>query len=340
MKKILYIGNNLRSRKSNPSVIQTLGALLEKEGYAIHYSSSKTNKAFRLLDMIKSCLLLSRKVDLVLIDTYSTQNYYYAFIISQLCRILRLAYIPILHGGNLPERLKSSPRKSRAIFKNSKSNVAPSLYLKNAFENYGYTNVVHIPNSVEINNYPFEIRAYETPKLLWVRSFSKIYNPKLAISVFKLLKDTYPNAQLCMVGPDSDGTLGEVKQLVQDLDLEVKFTGKLTKDDWINLSKNYNIFINTTNFDNMPVSLIEAMALGLPIVSTNVGGIPFLITNEENGILVAPEDSNEMVNAIKLILSNDQKRELIIKNARDQSEQFDWNHIKNKWFHIFEEDNY
>jgi len=316
--------------------MSVLGDFLNKENYDVTYASSFNNKLLRILDMIKACLSQAKSVDLVLIDTYSTQNFYYAFIISQLCRALRLPYVPILHGGNLPQRLKLHPRKSRMLFKHAKINVAPSLYLKHSFENNGINNVIHIPNSIDIDKYPFTIRTYNSLKLLWVRSFSKIYNPKLAVMTYKSLKEIYPNAELCMVGPDSDGTLNEIKSLVKDLNLEVKLTGKLSKEDWINLSQSYNVFINTTNFDNMPLSLMETMALGLPIVSTNVGGIPFLIKDKTHGVLVEPENIDEMVEAIKLIFTDESLRSRIIKNARDRSEHLDWKHIKTSWFEILE----
>nr|WP_321233375.1 glycosyltransferase family 4 protein [uncultured Psychroserpens sp.] len=334
MKKILYIGNRLQKQTSNTSYISILGDFLSSEGYVVYYASSLSNKLMRMMDMVKSCLYLSRKVDLVLIDTYSTQNFYYAFVISQLCRVLKIAYMPILHGGNLPQRLKLHPKKSRMVFKHAKCNVSPSFYLKIAFEDYGYTNIVHIPNTIDIQNYPFTHRNYEVPKLLWVRSFSEIYNPKLAIYVFKLLKETYPNAELCMVGPDSDGSFKVIKDLNQNLSLNTKFTGKLTKDEWINLSKDYNIFINTTNFDNMPLSVIEAMALGLPVVSTNVGGMPYLIKDKSTGFLVKPNNASEMAKAILDVIDNDINREMIIKSARTEVEQFDWKHVKKKWFNI------
>lgn len=331
MKNVLYIGNNLNNKASNLSGIQTLGPLLEQEGYVMHYASSKSNKMLRLLDMILTCLKLYKQIEVVLIDTYSTQNFYYAAIISQLCRFLNIEYVPILHGGNLASRLKSNPKLSRRIFENAKCNVSPSLFLKEDFEHAGFDNVIHIPNTIKIDNYPFKSRTYDEPRLLWVRSFSRIYNPELAVKLFSKLKDVYPHTSLCMVGPDADGTLEAVKALANRLGLKIKFTGKLEKKEWVRLSKDYNVFINTTNLDNMPLSVIEAMALGLPIVSTNVGGMPYLIENELDGLLVQPNHAEDMCSAVIRLFNNSEKRAQLIENARKKVEKFDWINIKSLW---------
>ena len=338
MKKILYIGNKLKSNRSNLSTIHTLGSALESEGYTIYYASNKSNKIIRMLDMIFTFFKYQNKVDMVLIDTYSTYNFYYAFIISQLCRVFKLAYFTSLNGGNLPMRLKSYPKMSGMIFNHAKYNIAPSEYLKVAFENHGYYNIKYIPNSIEIKKYPIIEKEFDIPRLLYVRSFAKIYNPKLAVKVLRLLRKRGVEADLCMIGPDSDGSLQDVKMLAKKYDLKVRFTGKLSKAEWTSLSKNYNVFINTTNVDNTPVSVIEAMALGLPIVSTNVGGMPFLIENDYDGLLVKPNDVNAMVSAIENIFNEINKRKTLIKNARLKAEKFDWNHVKKLWFDVLGHD--
>jgi len=161
----------------------------------------------------------------------------------------------------------------------------------------------------------------------------------LAIKVLNSLKKIYPNATLCMVGPDSDGSLSETKQLADELNLEVKFTGKLTKSEWIKLAEEYNVFINTTNFDNTPLSVIEAMALGLPIVSSNVGGMPYLIEHNVDGLLVSPNNDEVMSKAICRIMEHPLERENLIKNARFKVEQFDWEKVKTLWTQILEQDN-
>lgn len=333
-KKILYIGNKLSQHNNNQSTIETLGNLLSSD-FTVTYSSSKRNKFARILAMILQTFKAKfKQTNFVLIDTYSTWNFYYTLIISQLCRLLNLKYIPILHGGNLPYRLKNNPFLCDLIFKNSYHNVAPSKYLLEAFQKKYNSNTIYIPNTIEIEKYTFLNRNCTQPQLLWVRAFAKIYNPKMAIDVFAAIKGKYPNATLCMIGPDKENILDEYKEYAKNLNVEVLFTGKLSKQEWIQISKEYNIFINTTYFDNTPVSVIEAMALGLPVVSTNVGGIPFLIENNHNGIVVPDNSINDMVEAVENLCNYKEKYSNIAQNARNYVEKFDWQNIKPLWIDL------
>lgn len=331
MKNLLYVGNHLQNSQTNASYSAVLGPLLEQSGYGVRYTSKKSNKALRLLEMQWATFANRKKTDVVLIDTYSTQNFYYAVLVSQLCRLLKLPYVPILHGGNLLHRLQTSPKLSGMVFHNAYANVSPSLYLKKGFAELGYAAVIYIPNTISLQDYPFLLRTYDVPKLLWVRSFSEIYNPTLAVAVLHELQRRGIKSELCMVGPDTDGSLAKVKALAQRLNVAVRFTGKLTKAAWTDLSKDYNVFINTTNFDNMPVSVIEAMALGLPVVSTNVGGLPYLIDDNVDGVLVPPNDKEAMADAIVSFFGEVSRTEAMVRKAREKVEGFDWEKVRGLW---------
>jgi glycosyltransferase involved in cell wall biosynthesis len=332
-KKLLYIGNKLSS-KGTVTTIETLSNLLSSEGYVVVSVSSIQNKIVRLLDMLWSTFKYRNKVDVVLIDTYSTQNFYYAVAIAKLCRSLKIPYLPILHGGNLPQRLVNSPKLSQKLFKGAKTNITPSHYLLNAFKEKGYTNLTYIPNTIEIKCYPFLERNKIHANLLWVRSFSEIYNPKLALEIVEKLVAQNIEVNLCMVGPEKDGSLKECQEIVAQKKLPVTFTGLLSKKEWIDLSKDYDLFINTTNFDNTPVSVIEAMALGLPVISTNVGGIPYLIEHGKTGVLVSPNNSQAFVDEIQVLFNNPSKAIEISKNARIAVEKFDWEVVKGLWNNV------
>jgi glycosyltransferase involved in cell wall biosynthesis len=332
MKNLLYIGNKLTSKGKTATTIDTLSENFAKEDYSVKAVSNKQNKLLRMLDMLLSIIKYRHWADFVLIDTYSTQNFYYAFLCSQLCRCLKLKYIPVLHGGNLPNRLKNNPKLSQLLFKKAFVNISPSEYLKSNFESYGYNNITIIPNAIALEDYDFYQRPIDDVKLLWVRSFSNIYNPNLAIDVLKALKKKGVRSSLTMVGPDNDGSLGEAKTYAKSLNLDVIFTGKLTKKEWVEQSKVHNVFINTTNFDNMPVSVIEAMALGLPVISTNVGGLPFLINNEIDGFLIPPKNANAFVSKIEEIMSRPEKVNSITTAARKKVELYGWQKVKEKWY--------
>ena len=279
-------------------------------------------------------ILVKRNADTadhVLIDVYSTTNFWYAYAVAVLCQQQRLKYIPLLHGGNLPERLKKSPKTCHQIFGKAHIVVSPSLYLKEIFENEGYNNIEYISNSIPLGHYKFKKRKTIRPRLLWVRAFAQIYHPMLALKVLENLLKEFPEAELCMVGPHKDGTMETCRKYAAQKGLPVRFTGKLLKEKWITLSAEYDIFLNTTNIDNTPVSVIEAMALGLPVVSTNVGGIPYLIAENEEGLLVPPNNPKEMASAVLELLQKPEKAEEMVQAARKKVEAFDWEAVKYQW---------
>ncbi len=335
-KKIVYIGNKLAVHGRNPTTIDTLSVLFAKEGYRVVTASSQKNKALRIADMVLTVLQHARSADFVIIDTYSTSNFWYAFIVSQVCRLLQLKYIPYLHGGDLPKRLQQNPRLCRMIFDHAYKNVAPSVYLMEQFRERNVPGLLQIPNLLELEQYNFKKRKIIRPRMFWVRAFSEIYNPKMAIAVAEQLQERYPETTLCMVGPDKDGSLDAVKAYADLKGVAVAFTGRLSKAEWTNLAADYDIFLATSHFDNMPVSVMEAMALGLPIVATNVGGIPFLLHKDVEAQLVADGDIDAMVEAIQRLIENPDMAQKQIEKAYHKVEGFDWKEIKKQWERLFE----
>lgn len=335
MKKIVYIGNFIANKTNYITASDVLSEMLKQDGYTVSQASSKINKTRRLLEMLWKIFIHRNQTDVVLIDTFSTANFYVALLCSQWARILKLPYINILHGGNLPRRLKKNPFLCKLIFKNAKTLVAPSNYLKISFENEGYQ-VLLIPNIIPIADYPFKERILLHPKLLWVRAFDNIYHPAMAVEVLKLVLLKYPEAELCMVGPEKDDSFVNTQLLIKKYGLEnnITFTGVLSKSEWHQLAEQYDIFINTTNIDNTPVSVMEAMALGLPIVSTNVGGMPYLINHGNDGLLVNPNDVQAMAEEIVSLIELPSKAVEMAQNARKKVELMDWSNVKHQWYKV------
>lgn len=332
MIRLLYIGNKLAKHGKNPTSIDVMGPLLENEGYSVVYASDKKNMFFRLMHMLWKAI--STKADYVLIDTYSTRNFWYAFLVSQICRLTNKKYIPICRGGNLPQRVNKNLRMSRMIFNHSLVNIAPSEYTYEMLQEVGVGNLELVPNSLPLDQYEFFNRTNFEPNFLWVRSLNEIYNPLLMIDAFAKVKKELPNAKLCMVGPEGNLKIEDLKAYGISKGVEIDFKGRLSKAEWIALSKQYSVFVNTTNVDNMPVSVMEAMALGLVVISTKVGGIPFMIKDRITGRLVNKGDARELSCVMHEIIQEEQASKQMVQGARSYVEQLDWDIVKNQWLNL------
>ena len=330
-KRILYIGNNLTNSTFTATYISFFSEVLKKEGYSVKTASGKDNKILRLADMLQLIWSNREDTDVVLIDTYGAQNFYYAYSAGKLCQQLNIPYIPILHGGNLPGRLETSKRKSRDLFGNALVNVAPSHFLYDIFKAEGFENLQIIPNAVNLEMFPYKKREHFKPKLLWVRRFQERYNPMLSLEVYEKLLKLFPEAELCMVGPEKDGSLAKCKAFAEKMNLPVRFPGKMKKKEWAALSAYYDFFLNSTDIDNTPISVIEAMALGLPVISTNVDGMPYLIENGSDGLLVPPKDVDDMLNALVSLIEDQEKARQISMAAYEKVKKFDWEVVRHEW---------
>lgn len=340
--RVLYFGNILSGHGYTPTTIENLSRLLQTEDVELYASSDKRNKLLRLLDMIFFFFKYYKKADLVLIDTYSTLNFWYAVIIGMLSHSAHIKYVPILHGGKLPQRLDRSGKVAAKLFGRSAMNVAPSAYLYTEFVKRGFCNTIVIPNFIKEGDYEVKQRVNASPmKLLWVRSFSDGYNPQMAVRCLALLRKVYGETTLMMIGGTNGGDecLMATKRLAKELGVSdaIEFTGKLSKKELIERSKECNVFINTTNADNTPVSMIEAMATGIPVVSTNVGGIPYIIDDGRNGLLVEPGDVEAMVERLKMLIDDDTLVNRLSQAGIETGMRYYSSSVKEAWYKLFKE---
>ena len=337
---ILLVGNFLSKHGLNPTAIEDL-ALSLSEKYTIVTVSDKLNSLHRLWDMICCIVEYRKSCKLIIVDVFSTYALIFSCIVILLAKLFNIPYMPVLRGGYLSERYRKYPRIFIFLFSNASTIICPSKYLKRCFDDKNYTIKV-IPNYIDLKMYSFKIRKEIKPRILWVRSIHNIYNPEMAIHILEKIRKTYPDTKLCMVGPVKDDRVMEhLKKLISRLDLQdhVSFSGQLSKIEWTSLSKDYDIFINTTDYDNNPVTLLEAMALGLPIVSTNVGGVPYLIDDNVTGLLVGAKKSEQMAEKINELISGKIDGYQIARNAREEVSHYDKNEIIKQWCQTINEFN-
>ncbi len=336
-KTILLLGNFLSYKGGNPHPIETLKTNLEISGFKVIHAKSFSNKYFRIFNRVIHLLINIKKVDIVSIDVYSGDAFGWAAISGKICKTFNKPYICVLHGGNLPRFSHTHRSKVTKLLSGAKRIVSPSHYLIDKLQTSSIQ-IELIPNAIDLSLFERHLRSKLEPRLFWLRAFHSAYNPQMAIRVLVLIKKKYPSACLTMAGPDK-GEMGNCKKLAAEMGVnkQVIFPGKITKSQINKIAKEHDIFINTTNIDNTPLSVLEAMALGMPVVSTNVGGIPYLIQHGENGLLLSPGDSNEdemAKNILKLISDKELATKLSIK-GRKTAERFDWKQIFPLWEKLF-----
>ena len=304
-------------------------------GFQVTSASSSTNRYLRLLDIIVTLIRNWRAVDVQCLEVYGGPSFVVEDIASLLGRLLGQRIIMVLHGGALPDFMARYPRWTRRVLNRADVIVTPTEYLARAVASYGFQAQV-IPNVIDPVEYPYRRRKHLSPRLLWMRAFHQLYNPQQAVRVLARLIQDVPAATLVMAGQDK-GTQEEMVQLAKSLGVDgaVRFPGFLDPQAKAREGDAADIFINTSSIDNMPVSIIEACAMGLPVVTTNVGGIPDLLEDGESGMLVPPDDDELMVRAIHSLLEDPAMAERLSSNGRLLAERSSWEEVRPQWEQLF-----
>ncbi len=333
-----FFGNMLGR---NPGFVSTqaqiVADLFAAEGAQVTSASSKKNRLWRLLDIAASIIANRNRIDICVLEVYSGLYMILAEVATRLCKLFGLKLIGVLHGGRLPDFAQRYPRWTRSVLARADILVAPSPFLCREMGN-GEFDLRVIPNVVDLANYEFKPRKKIAPKLIWMRSFHSIYNPLMALRVFAELLKRFPEARLVMAGVDK-GLEAEARELAGDLGIahRVTFPGFLAGEVKSRAFAEADIFINTNRIDNMPVAIIEACAAGLPVVATNVGGIPHLLTDGHEALLVPSDNAEEMAEAIERLLRDPDLTERLSTNGRTLAEMSSWPTVKREWLALFDE---
>lgn len=332
-RRVLLVGTFLSSSFANYSVGEDLAKRLAEAGWHVIVTSTKIARMARLLDMLMTTWQRRKDYAVAQVDVYSGLAFGWA---EAVCWTLQRAgkpYVLTLHGGNLPMFAQRWPGRVCRLLKSAATVTAPSHFLFEQMAPYG-SDVQLLPNPLHLDQYVFHLRKQSMPRLIWLRSFHEVYNPTMAPHVVAHLKPLFPDIRLVMVGPDKgDGSFQQTQNVTRQLGLEthITFPGGIPHDDVSRWLQTGDILINTTNVDNTPVSVLEAMACGLCIVSTNVGGLPYLLEHEHDALLVPPRNPEAMAVAIQRVLQEPGLSQKLSTNARHKAERFGWKEILPQW---------
>ena len=279
--------------------------------------------------------LFQRLQDADVVHVFSAS--YFSFVLAPwpAVRVARLLGKPVLmnyRSGEAPDHLSRSALARRTLAAVA-LNVVPSRFLRDVFAGFGITATV-IPNVVDVERFRFREREPLAPRLVSTRNFEPLYNVACTLRAFAHVQQRYPEASLTLVGGGSEEP--RLRALVTSLGLHrVTFAGRMAPGDIWRAYAEADIYVQTPNIDNMPTSVLEAYASGLPVVATEAGGVPAILTHEEHGLLAPLDDDRAIAAAVCRLLEDPALATRLTANARARAETCTWQAVRALWLDAY-----
>lgn len=233
------------------------------------------------------------------------------------------------HSGEAEDHLRCWPRTSVPIMKLADELIVPSPYLAGVFRKFGLQ--AHaISNVVDQEQFNFRERKPLRPIFLSNRNLYLLYNVACTLRAFARIQQRFPEAKLIVAGGGRQRPY--LESLASELKLQnVEFRGLVSPGKMNELYDEADIYLNSSNIDNMPGSIIESFACGLPVVSTNAGGIRYIVTHGRTGLLVPKNDFEAMASWAIRLLETPELAESIARNAYEECPAYTWPAVRETW---------
>ncbi len=331
-REALFIGNYFSHLRGTQPVMERVAIKLRADGIKISLSSKKIFWLWRVIDHFK--YIFFKSYSIAFVDVFSDRSFMLAEWAVFWLRIRKKKIVLTLRGGKLSEFDARQKERVNKLFRKADQIQTPSLFLQNYFKEE--IEISYLPNPIDIELFSFVKKGSpSTCKLLWVRAFTEIYNPHVAVLVLQKVLLEFPEATLTMVGPDK-GLMNKTIDLIKELNLveKINIVGPVSNDKLSSYYQSHDVYLNTTSYESFGVAVVEAASCGIPIVSFNVGEIPFLWNDRENILLADFGDVDGMADAVNAILADSSLVEKLSRNAREKAEVFQWNNIRPEWIKL------
>lgn len=274
-----------------------------------------------------------RRADVVHIFSAS----YWSFLLAPVPAILaarRLGKRTVLHyhSGEADDHLARWGALVHPWLRRVDEIVVPSEYLRTVFARHGYDPRV-VPNVVDTTRFRYRARAPLRPRLVSARNLERHYRVDVAIAALALLRVRYPSATLTVAG--DGGERARLERLAAAIGGGVRFAGSVTPSRMPELYADADIFVNGSVVDNQPVSVLEAFAAGLPVVSTATGDLAALVRDGETGLVVPPGDPAAVARAVATLVAHPERARGLAERARREVEAYSWPRVRERWVAVY-----
>jgi glycosyltransferase involved in cell wall biosynthesis len=297
---------------------------------SIKYVRTVTTSILYSLNLLREV----RKYDVIHVFSAS----YLSFLIAPTPAILvsklyRKKIVLNYHSGEAEDHLRRWPRSTKSMLGLVDRVVVPSEYLVRVFAKFGIE--AHaIFNIIDLDQFPFRERTSLRPVFLSNRNLEAHYGVDCLLRAFADIQQQMPGAVLTVVG---DGSQREaLKNLADELQLRhITFTGRVEHEKIIEHYSKSDIYLNSSRVDNQPLSILEAFACGLPIVTTGAGGIPDIVTDGVTGYVVPVDDYKSLADRALDLLECPRKAASMTERAKTECERYTWPAVCGEWLHLY-----
>ncbi len=262
---------------------------------------------------------------------------YTSFLLSPLPAVLVARWLgrPVLlnyHSGEAPDHLARS-RVARDTLRSVARIVVPSRFLADVFAGFGLDTDV-VPNVVDRSVFAFRLRDPLRPRFLSTRNLEPMYNVRCTLEAFGRIQAEHPDATLTVVGAGSQD--GALRAEAERRGIRgVTFAGRVSPDVIASFYADADIYLQSPDIDNMPLSVLEAFASGLPVVSTNAGGVPAIVADGVNGLLSPAGDDRALAASALRLLREPGLARAVALAGYAASESYTWTSVRGRWLSIY-----
>lgn len=293
--------------------------------------------AFRLMPYLARLWQAAGRADVMHVLANSGWSWHlFAAPAMTIARLRGAAVIINYRGGNADHFLAHAPSHVLGALAAASLRVTPSDFLARVFARHGLDAEV-IPNVIDLSRFaPVQRQGFgDAPHLIVTRNLEPIYDIATALRAFARIRARLPGATLTVAGTGPE--LGRLQQLAAELHLEpaVRFAGRIDNDRIAGLYARAHCMLNPSTVDNMPISVLEAFASGVAVVSTNAGGVPDIVNDGVNGLLVPIGDDASMARAALRILEDPVLAARLAQAGLAQARRYAWSEVRVHWLEAY-----
>ena len=281
-------------------------------------------------------LLLARVRKYEVIHIFSAS--YFSFLLAPtpailVAKLYRKKIVLNYRSGEAADHLSRWRRTAVPTMRLADEIVVPSGYLVDVLAQFELVSRA-VPNLLDTNQFSFRERKRLRPIFLSNRNFEPLYNVACILRAFQIIQQRWPDAKLILAGDGSQRR--ELEALSQELKLRnVQFVGRVAPSQMTALYDSADVYLNSPDIDNMPGSIIEAFACGLPVVTTDAGGIPYIVENGRSGLVVRCGDYRELAENALSLLEDRLLAQRLTAAGQHECDKYNWSAVRSEWLKVY-----